>query len=104
MFSKCRINNEKTRYVYSFLIHNSFRKIKTTKFLFIEMDNYIVYVGYLTIILYSIVFFFVESVTKNIEEDREIQNCLLKKTPQIQDMLYKLNESLDNANSKAMSS
>lgn len=70
------------------------------------MENYIVYVGYLTLILYSylFVFFFVESVTKNSEEDLEIQNCLLEKETQIQDVFYKLNESSDKANSNAVSS
>lgn len=70
------------------------------------MENYIVYVGYLTLILYSYLFgfFFVESVTKNSEEDLEIQNCLLEKETQIQDVFYKLNESSDKANSNAVSS
>lgn len=71
------------------------------------MENYIVYVGYLTLILYSylfVFFFFVESVTKNSEEDLEIQNCLLEKETQIQDVFYKLNESSDKANSNAVSS
>lgn len=68
------------------------------------MENYIVYVGYLTLILYSYLVFFVESVTKNSEEDPEIQNCLLEKVTQIQDVFYKLNESSDKANSNAVSS
>lgn len=68
------------------------------------MENYIVYEGYLTLILYSYLFFFVESVTKNSKEDPEIQNCLLEKETKIQDMFYKLNESIDNVISNAVSS
>lgn len=68
------------------------------------MENYIVYEGYLTLILYSYLFFFVESLTKNSEEDPEIQNCLLEKETKIQDMFYKLNESIDNVISNAVSS
>lgn len=70
------------------------------------MENYIVYVGYLTLILYSYFGFFylVESVIKYIEEDPEIQNSLLEKETQIQDVFYKLNESSDNVNSNAASS
>lgn len=45
-----------------------------------------------------------ESVTKNSEEDPEIQNCLLEKETQIQDVFFKLNESSDNVNSNAVSS
>lgn len=70
------------------------------------MENYIVYVGYLTLILYSYFGFFylVESVMKYIEEDPEIQNSLLEKETQIQDVFYKLNESSDNVNSNTASS
>lgn len=68
------------------------------------MENYIVYEGYLTLILYSYLFFFVESLTKNSEEDPEIQTCLLEKETKIQDMFYKLNESIDNVISNAVSS
>lgn len=45
-----------------------------------------------------------ESVTKKIVEDPEIQNCLLEKEMQIQDVFFKLNESSDNVNSNAVSS
>lgn len=68
------------------------------------MDNFNVYVGYLTIILYSYSFFFVESVAKNSKEDPEIQNSLLVKETQIQDVFYKLNEFSDNVYSNAVSS
>lgn len=45
-----------------------------------------------------------ESVIRNVEEGPEVQNCLLEKETQIQDVLYKLNESPDNANLNAVSS
>lgn len=55
-------------------------------------------------IVFIFVFFFVESVIKNIEEDPEIQHSLLEKETQIHDVFYKLNESSDNVNSNAASS
>lgn len=45
-----------------------------------------------------------ESVAKNSKEDPEIQNSLLVKETQIQDVFYKLNESSDNVYSNAVSS
>lgn len=45
-----------------------------------------------------------EPVIRNVEEGPDVQNCLLEKETQIQDVFYKLNESSDNANSNAVSS
>lgn len=63
---------------------------------------YIVHVGYITCVF--ILTYFVESAIRNVEEGPEVQNCLLEKETQIQNVFYKLNESSDNANSDAFSS
>lgn len=63
---------------------------------------YIVHVGYITCVF--ILTYFVESAIRNVEEGPEVQNCLLEKETQIQDVFYKLNESSDNAHSNAVSS
>nr|XP_034316570.1 uncharacterized protein LOC105322857 [Crassostrea gigas] len=45
-----------------------------------------------------------KSAIRNVEEGPEVQNCLLEKETQIQNVFYKLNESSDNTNSDAFSS
>ncbi|XP_052691098.1 uncharacterized protein LOC128168967 [Crassostrea angulata] len=45
-----------------------------------------------------------DSAIRNVEEGPGVQNCLLEKETQIQDVFYKLNESSGNANSNAVSS
>lgn len=45
-----------------------------------------------------------EPPIRNVEEGLEVQNRLLEKETQVQDVFYKLNESSDNANSNAVSS
>lgn len=47
---------------------------------------------------------FLEPAIRNVEEGLEVQNRLLEKETQIQEVFYKLNESSDNANSNAVSS
>ncbi|XP_052708340.1 uncharacterized protein LOC128183394 [Crassostrea angulata] len=44
------------------------------------------------------------SAIETVEEGHEVQNCLLEKETQIQNVIYKLNESSDNANSDTVSS
>lgn len=72
---------------------------------YLEVKNrhvYIVHVGYITCVF--ILIYFLDSAIRNVEEGPGVQNCLLEKETQIQDVFYKLNESSGNANSNAVSS
>lgn len=84
-----------------FFIRHSFRR----NIGYLEVKNghlYFVHVWYITCVF--ILIYFLESAIRNVEEGLEVQNCLLEKETQIQDGLYKLNESSDNANSNTVSS